>query len=290
MRATVDGTALFFDVVGGGLEVDVDRLRARPTIVVVHGGPGFDHSYLWAGLAPLADEAQLVFVDLRGQGRSAPVPVESVTLERMADDVAALCELLGIERPIVFGHSAGGFVALHLALRHPHVAGGLILCATSPGFVPLPDDDVPPGPLERGGREAAVAAQRLFAGDLSPDVQEAFGRLVAPLYSGPTHEDVPARLFALTRLDADIAGHFFRQEAARYDLRARLAEIAVPTLVLAGGADWVCPPAASRLLAAAIPDTELVEIDGAGHFLFSEEPADFLHAVRAFVGGYVAVS
>jgi pimeloyl-ACP methyl ester carboxylesterase len=136
MRATVDGTALFFDVVGGGLEVDGHRLRARPTVVVVHGGPGFDHGYLRPGLAPLADRGA---ARVRRPARAGPLGAgacQSVTLERMADDVAALCELLGIERPIVFGHSAGGFVALHLALRHPHVAGGLILCATSPGFVP----------------------------------------------------------------------------------------------------------------------------------------------------------
>jgi len=115
MRATVEGTALYFDVEGAELEVDGNRLRARPTIVVVHGGPGFDHGDLRPGLTPLAEEAQLVFVDLRGQGRSASVPLDTVTLERMADDVAALCEVVGIERPIVFGHSAGGFVALHLA-------------------------------------------------------------------------------------------------------------------------------------------------------------------------------
>jgi len=290
MQVTVGETALYFDVEGAELAVDGGRLRARPTILVLHGGPGFDHGYLRPGLTPLADEAQLVFVDLRGQGRSAPVAVESVTLERMADDVAALCGLVAIDRPIVFGHSAGGFVALHLALRHPQVAGALILCATTPGFVPIADDDPPLGPLERGGPDAALAAQRLFSGDLSPAVQDAFGRLVAPLYSAPAHEDVPARLFALTRLDADIAGHFFRREAARYDVRSRLAEVAIPTLVFAGAADWVCPPAASRLLAAGIPRAELVEIDGAGHFLFSEEPDEFLRAVRRFVRGYAAVS
>jgi proline iminopeptidase len=283
MRATVDGTSLYFDVEGAELEVEGDRLRTRPTIVVLHGGPGFDHGYLRPGLVPLADEAQLVFVDLRGQGRSASVPVEAITLERMADDVASLCELVGIERPIVFGHSAGGFVALHFALRHPRSVGGLILCATSPGFMPLVDDDPPPGPLERGGSDAALAAERLFSGDFSPEVLDAFGRLVAPLYAGPAHEDVPPRLFALSRLDADVAGHFFRSEAARYDLRPRLAEIDAPTLVLVGGDDWVCRPAASRLLAAAIPDAELVVVEGAGHFVFSEEPDAFLPAVGAFL-------
>ena len=87
----------------------------------------------------------------------------------MADDVAALCAALGIERPVVFGHSAGGFVALHLALRHPELPAGLILCHTAPTLAPLPDPHPPPGPAERGGPEAAAAAARLFGGDFSPE-------------------------------------------------------------------------------------------------------------------------
>jgi proline iminopeptidase len=77
------------------------------------------------------------------------------------DDVAALCTALGIERPLVLGHSAGGFVALQLALRHPGLPGGLILCHTAPTLA-APDRDPPAGPAERGGPAAAAAAARLF--------------------------------------------------------------------------------------------------------------------------------
>ena len=94
-------------------------LAERPTVVALHGGPGFDQGYLRPGLSPLGAHAQVVFVDLRGQGRSGRPPLHTCTLERMADDVAELCDRLGIVEPVVFGHSAGGFVALHLALRHP---------------------------------------------------------------------------------------------------------------------------------------------------------------------------
>ena len=69
----------------------------------------------------------------------------------MADDVAELCELLDIDHPVLFGHSAGGFVALHLAIRHPGLPGGLLLCDTGPTLVPLPDDDPPPSLADRAG-------------------------------------------------------------------------------------------------------------------------------------------
>jgi proline iminopeptidase len=280
MRAAVNGTELYFDVEGPQLVVEDGLLRSRPTVLVLHGGPGFDQGYLRPGLQPLAADAQLLFVDLRGQGRSAPAPLETCTLEQMADDVAALCELLRVDRPAVLGHSAGGFVALQLALRHPSLPAALILAHTSPTLAPLPDDDPPPTIAERGGPGAAAAAQRLFGGDFSPQAVDDFNRLVAPFYAGPQHTDVPAALFALSTFNGDVAGRFFNELAVDYDVRSRLHEIGIPTLVISGRFDWVCAPVAGRAIAAAIPGAALVVLPEAGHFGFSETPAPFLTAVR----------
>jgi proline iminopeptidase len=283
MQTRVNGTDLYFDVEGAELAVQGDALRARPTLVVLHGGPGFDQGYLRPGLSPLSADAQIVFVDLRGQGRSAPARAEECTLEQMADDVAALCRSLGIDRPVVFGHSAGGFVALHLALRHRHLPGGLVLCNTTPTLAPLPDPHPPAGLLERAGEEAAAVAARLFAGDFSRATGEAFERLVFPYYAAPGHEDVPGRLMALSSLNPEIAAYFFTRLAPAYDVRGQLAEIDVSTLVVVGAHDWVCPPAGGRAIAGAVADSELVVLPDAGHFGFSESPEPFLAAVRAFL-------
>jgi proline iminopeptidase len=112
---------------------------------------------------------------------------------------------------------------------------------------------------------------------------EAFGRLVAPHYAGPEHTDVPGWLLPLSRFSPEIAAHFFRTQAPAYDLRPRLPEIAVPALVVVGRWDWVCPPAASRALAAGLPAAHLAELPDAGHFGFSEEPEAFRAAVRPFL-------
>jgi len=283
VRVAVNDTELYLDVEGAQLAVDGERLRARPTLVVLHGGPGFDQGYLRPGLRPLADDAQLLFVDLRGQGRSGRPPTESCTLEQMADDVAALCRCLGVERPIVFGHSSGGFVALQLALRHPSLPAGLVLCATSPTLQPLPDADPPPALADRAGDEADAVAKRLFGGDFSAATLEAFGEQVAPFYAAPGHMDVPGRLLALSTMNADVARHFFTTLAPRYDLRPRLGEIATPALVLFGRHDWVCSPAAGRCIAEGLAAAELVELPDAGHFPFSETPAPCLEAVREHI-------
>lgn len=281
MRINVNRTTLYFDIEGSELSVEGEYLQARPTLVVLPGGPGFDQGYLRPGLIDLAADAQVVFVDLRGQGRSSPVSAESCSLEQMADDVAAFCNELGIERPVLFGHSAGGFVALQLALRQPTLPAGLILCHTTPTLAPLPDPRPPAGLAERAGAEAAAVAVRLFGGDFSSETGEAFQRLVFPRYAAPGREDVPGRLMALSSLNQDIAAHFFSQLAADYDLRPRLTEIAAPTLVIVGRHDWVCPPAGGRAIATAIPAARLVELPDAGHFGFSETPEPFLAAVRA---------
>lgn len=277
---------LSVDVEGARLRVEGGRLVERPVVVVLHGGPGFDQGYLRPDLAALAEHAQLVFPDLRGQGRSGPAPLETCTLERMADDVAELCDVLGLDAPVVLGHSAGGFVALHLAVRHPASVGGLILCSTMPTLAPLLDPDPPAGLAERAGPQAAQVAQRLFGGDFSAGTLAAFDREVLPFYGGPAHTGVPARVMALSPLSTDLAAYFFGKLAPSYDVRPWLGDIDVPTLVVTGRHDWVCPPVGSHQLATGIPGAELAEIPDAGHFPFAEEPAAFLAAVTPFLAGY----
>ena len=106
---------------------------------------------------------------------------------------------------------------------------------------------------------------------------------MAPFYAGPAHADVPGPLFALSGFAAEVAQHFFTVLAPRYDLRPRLPEITVPALVVTGPYDWVCPPVAGRTIAAGLADADYVQIPGAGHFPFAEEPAAFHGAVRAFL-------
>ena len=282
MRITVNDTTLYFDVEGAGLVPDGPAMRERPTILALHGGPGFDHAYFKPALSALTNTAQLVYLDLRGQGRSDRVPVETCTLEQMTDDVAAFCRALGLTGPVVLGHSAGGFVALHLAVRHPGAAGRLILVDTAAATAAQGDAL---GRLERrGGAATRAAAERVFGGDVSPDAMEDFGRLVLPAYA---HDPAAARpLFeALGRssFSPEVAAYYFRERAPHYDLRTRLADIGVPTLVVVGESDWLCPPSASEEIAAGVPRVDLAILPAAGHFAFAEQPARFGDAMRRFL-------
>jgi proline iminopeptidase len=169
-------------------------------------------------------------------------------------------------------------------LRHPESVGALILCNTA-ATLGAELDPADPTLAERAGPEAVEVAGRVFAGDVSPQTGEAFGRLVAPYYAAPGHESIPGHLFPLSRQSPDVMSFFFSGPAADYDVQGRLREIAVPTLVVGGAYDWVCPPSASRTIAAKVPHAELVLLEHAGHFSFSEQPDLFHDAISDFVRG-----
>ena len=128
MHIDVNGTRLWFDVDGPALVPDGSQMRQRPTVVLVHGGPGvYDHSYFKPDFARLAGHAQVVYLDLRGHGRSAWGEAAGWSFEACADDVRAFCDTAGIAGPIVFWHSIGAPIVLLYGARYPGHAAGLIV-------------------------------------------------------------------------------------------------------------------------------------------------------------------
>ena len=120
MRIEIEpGVRLYFDVEGTQYVPDGPVLREKPTLLLLHGGPGFDHSAFRPFFGRLSDIAQVIYYDHRGHGRSDRRPPEEWTLDTFADDVVRLCDALGIVKPIVLGQSFGGFVAQRYLERHP---------------------------------------------------------------------------------------------------------------------------------------------------------------------------
>ena len=105
-------------------------MREKPVLLLLHGGPGADHSIYRPAYSALADIAQIVYLDHRGNGRSEDGREERWNLAQWGDDVRAFCDALGIANPIVLGASFGGMVALAYATRHPDHPSKLILIST----------------------------------------------------------------------------------------------------------------------------------------------------------------
>ena len=135
-------------------------MRDRPTVVLVHGGPGgYDHSYFKPDFGRLTTVAQVVYLDLRDHGRSARHD-PAWTFEACADDVRAFCDAVGIARPIVLGHSMGGFIAMLYGARHPGHAGGLVLQSTWALRPGSPGGGLPRDRRRRGGRAGPARLRR----------------------------------------------------------------------------------------------------------------------------------
>jgi proline iminopeptidase len=263
-------------VIGERLVPDGPTLRERPTMILLHGGPGFDHYSLRPHLAPLADVAQLVFLDHRGQGRSDESSAERWNLDTWIDDVAAFCDVLGIEEPILFGHSFGGMVALGVGIRHSELPSKLVISNSAAKFRPDRALDM----FERlGGPEARRAAQDYLETPSEP-TRLRFMEVCYPLY-GPVAPDPDVRARIVARPEVGI--HYFADEINTYDWFPELGRIACPTLVLAGELDPITPFACGEELAAALPRSRLEVFDGAGHAPFRDRPEATLAVIREFV-------
>ena len=276
MQVEVNGTRLWFDVDGPALVPDGASMRPRPTVVLLHGGPGgYDHSYFKPHFSALTAHAQVVYIDLRDHGRSARHDPSTWSFEVCADDVHALCQHLAIERPIVFGHSMGGIVAMLYGARHPEQPGALVLQSTLARF---DLERLVEGFRSAGGDEVAALARRAYDGG---DVTDDEWRRVFACF-GPCVPD--ADVLARRRMNVDV-GECGMVLLRRLDVVTELARITCPTLVCVGDLDAVTPPASSdEIMAALRPGAgTLAVVPGAGHFPWLDDATAYWPVVVGFV-------
>ena len=270
---------LFVDIEGPGLVPDGPSLREKPTLVLLHGGPGYDHSSFKPAFSRLADIAQIVYYDHRGHGRSDRCPPEEWTLDTFADDVVRLCDALGIEKPIVLGQSFGGFVAQRYIARHPGHAAKVILSSTSPAM----NLGRKLAMFERfGGKPARDVAERFWAGP-SEATWAPYNAVCKPFYNQiqPTSDDAHRRIvFNEAILFASAGG-----EQQTMDLLPGLADARCPVLVMAGELDPVCPLQDSLDIAAALPAAlvQLATFARSGHGAWRDEPDAAFARLRRFI-------
>jgi proline iminopeptidase len=275
MHLDVNGTRLWFDVDGPAQVPQDHQMRERPTVLLLHGGPGsFDHTYFKPDFERLAEVAQVIYLDLRDHGRSARGNPADWSYEICADDVRAFCDALGIARPIVHGHSLGGFIAMLYGARHPGHAGALVLDSTAGRF------DIP----------RMVESFRRIAGDAAADV-------IARVYGGGefTAEEwapcwklfgswLPDRALVIPNIELNDR---YLPLMGRFNALDQLQAIECPTLVLVGSEDPGTTVECARELAAALPVglVRLEVIQGAGHFAWRDAPERYWPALTSFVTG-----
>ncbi len=267
----------------------VVHVRGKPRVdvppaIVIAGGPGLAWDYLELPKA-IADRTALVHVELVGTGASARLADASgYTRARDVADVEAVRAHFRVDRVVLVGHSYGGFVALEYALAHPDRVAGLVLYDTAASSGEELWEDIRAN-LQTRAHEAWFAdASMAFSGlprghdDASAT---ALFRRAAPLYLHDYDADRSRWDAWLTRLHVSYARSHATAEA--FDVRARLGDLRVPTLVIVGASDFVCSPVMARGLVEGIRGAELVVLDRSGHFGHVEQPDAFAAAVIDFV-------
>ena len=277
VRVRVGDVRLFFDVDGAGLVVDGPAMRERPTVVLLSGGPGFDHTVFKPAYSRLADVAQVVYLDFRGHGRSDRGDRSTWTVDVLAQDLREFCDALGIEKPVVLGWSFGGMVAMRYAARYPEHPAKLILQSTRPRL----DLDGLVAAFGRLGGDEAARAARAFWSSGGPEALARYGQVCAPLY-GPSQAD-PEEL-ARTTYNLELLsdpGSVMRH----IDLRPELPGVLCPTLVIAGDLDpWGSVEAAAEIVAALpTPLVRYEQVAGAGHHIHHDASDRLFEVLREFL-------
>jgi 3-oxoadipate enol-lactonase len=226
---------------------------------------------MWdAQATALASSLRVIRFDDRGFGGS-PQGDGPLTMDRIADDAAALMDHLSLERAILCGCSMGGYAALAFARRHPQRLRALVLQDTR----------------ATADTDEARANRRLLAERVLREGSEAAASEFVPKLLGVTTQRENPRLVAevretiLANPPRGIADALFGI-GMRPDSRPTLGQIRVPTLVLCGAQDVLTPPADSEELRAAIAGSRLEVVPGAGHLANMEAPEAVNTALAAF--------
>jgi|CXWL01.1.fsa_nt_gi proline iminopeptidase len=283
MRIEVNGVHLFFDVEGAKLVPDGPVMREKPTLILLHGGPGMDHSSFKPEFSQFADIAQIIYIDHRGNGRSERQPQNAWTLAQWGDDVFEFCRALEIEKPIVMGQSFGGFVAISYATRHPEHPDKVIFSSTAAQGQAHVERSIELFAQKGGPEIAAMARHALTVGYDSPEFALKWMIEAMPFYNTtPGYTDARKRGVQSAKVLMDFLGP--GGEGLSFDLLADLAKIQCPALVLGGEEDPITPIESSEDIAAAIP-AEWVRFErfaNAGHGVFRDDARGY-EVIREFI-------
>jgi proline iminopeptidase len=230
---------------------------------------GLDSYIQTRGFSSLGFYLALVTFDPRGVGGSDPARSEDeFSRDTTARDAAAVADAVGLPRSVVLGHSGGGAVALTYALRYPERVSHLVLVSTAAWW-----SDPSPLRTDSGFPATEEEMRERMREEVARSVRhpEAFAHAMDEL--------LPRMRFSPERLKWVVS-----VGAKTYDVRDRLAEIRVPTLILHGRADGRVPLERAEELHRGIPESRLVVLDDCGHWPHVEKRPEFVAAVKRFLG------
>lgn len=284
-RPAHDENGKTFDGPAGKIYYEITGSGSGTPLLVVNGGPGFDHTYLHASVAwdALAKNRRVIFYDQRGDGRSEPLKSgQSCTLADQIEDLEALRAHLGFDKMDLLGHSWGGYLSMAYAARHPeHISHLLIVDSAAPKWADtlFLFAQVFPEITER--RNGYTFADEM--GDKSASDASIRDYLTMLFYSQEKRDAFVAQMSpgAYTKkvFQAVIS------DLPRFDLNPELPKFKFPVIVMTGRYDINVAPLVAYRIHLAIPGSRFVVFEKSGHIPFYEEPDAFVSTAEAFLNG-----
>jgi proline iminopeptidase len=272
-----------FDGPGGKIYYEVTGNGSGTPLIVVNGGPGFDHTYLHVASAwdMLGKNRRVIFYDQRGDGRSSPLkPGQSCTLADQIADLEALRAHLGFEKWDMLGHSWGGYLSMAYSARHPErISHLMIVDSAAPKWSDtlfLFSQIFPEITERRAGYTFADEMGDKAASDASihdyltmlfysAEKRDAF---VVQMGVGAYHKEVFQAVIS---------------DLPRFDLNPELPKYKFPVMVITGRYDINVAPLVAYHIHQAIPGSRFVVFERSGHIPFYEEPDAFVRTAEEFL-------
>lgn len=240
--------------------------------LVLVEGLGYATWMWWRQLPSFSNAFKVITFDNRGAGQTDK-PDEEYSVKLMADDLAGLLRMLGINRAHILGVSLGGFIAQQFALDYPGMVDRLILWSTAfggPNMIPM----------------SAATAQKIL-NPQGPTLEDKmrFNLTTAVAAETMQHTEIVDTIVA--RMMENLQPpHAYRRQmmaGALFNAESRISQIQAPTLIMAGSDDEVVPPGNAQLLGERIPGSMVRIIDKTGHLFFIEKPDEANQAVLDFL-------
>ena len=268
--------SLFFKTLGEG-----------DPIVVLHGGPGFDHRTFLPFIWELARGHQVILYDQRCTGLSTgPVDSASINIDTFIEDIEAVRKAFGIEKMNLLGHSMGGILAMNYSLRHPDKLKSLILCSTTATAECFPEmrdtyeANRAPGDLQQ---LMEIGESEGFQGGDPAQVEEFWRIYFKPYFKDQSLVAKMDLTFTENTIrNSNAVAGYLLSSMGDFDMHKDLKSLQCPTLIVHGDADPMDLKYAKRIHQS-IAGSELMVVEGSGHWLFVDGTKAFSRGILGFL-------
>ena len=271
----VNGVVLYYKIIGTG-----------EPILIVHGGPGMDHSYFLPQMSVLAKHYRLIFFDQRDHGRSLTPDSAGMRMDLFIEDIEALRKEFNLGTMNLMGHSWGGLVAAWYGIKYPDNLRTLLL-VNSAGVSSDDRTKTNQAILQRSTREDSTErAQVLRSDDFKKGSTNAMRQLLRiafrPSFYNRTLADSLTLLFPPDYTAKSAALNYLWKDLYIFDLYPQLKNITAPTLILHGDSDSL-PLDIAQKLHRSIAGSTMIVLNNSGHFPYIETPDEFVRTIRNFM-------